>query len=87
MLQPIDQPSPGKAASGEQILPTYGQNRRASSAHHQRATHNFELAGLGFQRGGKREGRSPEAPREAAPLPLHPNFFRGQPPKTNKRGR
>lgn len=38
MLQPIDQPSPVKAASGEQKLPTCGQNRPASSAHHERAT-------------------------------------------------
>ena len=76
MLPPIDQPSPVKAASGEQIPPTYGQNRQASSAHHERATHNFEVAGLSSQRGGKREERSPEAPRETAPLPLHPNISR-----------
>ena len=32
MLQPIDRPSPLKAASGVQKLPTCGQNLQTSSA-------------------------------------------------------
>lgn len=74
MRQPIDQPSPVKAARGVQELPTCGQSRPASSARRHRATLNFERAGLDSPSVRERKRRSLEAPREAAPLPLHPNF-------------
>lgn len=62
MLQPIDQLSPVKEASGVQKLPTCGQNRPASSAHHEPATHNFELRGFSSSSAEEEQRRSLKAP-------------------------
>lgn len=77
MLQPIDQPSPLKAARAVQKLPPCGQ-ARPSLLHTppERATHNSELE-KDFARkvprgSGKRGAR--RRPEEWPALPLHPNF-------------
>lgn len=76
MLQPIDQPSPVKAAAGVQKLPTCGQNQPAWSAHREQATQNFAPAGLGSSRSQEQERKELGAPGETPPHPLHALFSR-----------